>query len=57
MIFRAFNQMELEMKQQEKELLGFLDFLKKIPDHRIERRKLYRACPICTDFEKITSYA
>jgi len=30
------------MTQEEKELLGFLDFFKKIPDHRIERRKLHR---------------
>lgn len=42
MIFQVFNQKELEMKQEQKELLGFLDFLKKIPDHRIERRKLHR---------------
>lgn len=29
------------MKQEEKELLGFLDFFRTLPDHRIERRKLH----------------
>lgn len=29
------------MKQEEKELLGFLDFFRTLPDHRVERRKLH----------------
>jgi predicted transposase YbfD/YdcC len=29
------------MKQEEKELLGFIDFFRTLPDHRIERRKLH----------------
>jgi predicted transposase YbfD/YdcC len=29
------------MTREEKELLSFLDFFKKIPDHRVERRKLH----------------
>lgn len=30
------------MKQTEQELIGFIDFFKSIPDHRIERKKLHK---------------
>ena len=29
------------MRQEEKELLGFMDFFRTLPDHRMERRKLH----------------
>lgn len=29
------------MKQEERELLGFIDFFRSLPDHRMERRKLH----------------
>jgi predicted transposase YbfD/YdcC len=42
MRFQAFTNKELEMKEaEEKKVPGFIDFFLKVPDHRINRKKLY----------------